>query len=347
MRSVALPLPLAGAARPDGGLAHFSELGFGCAALLGRASRAESLQALTTAFDSGITLFDTARSYGYGQGEALLGEFLAPSSRRQRIVLCTKFGILPSAPGGWRQRVKPAARLAVRLAPGLRRAAQKQAGKEFTAGQFSLSNLKTSLEASLRALRTDFVDILLLHAAPADVLDQTDLLEALDRLVEQGTVRVAGISADLPVIAEALQRRAAGSLDTLRTAQFALDPSRLGFVETTLAAAPTGTLLVANHPFGGPAGVATTRAAVERLRHTPTLDPVLRDKLSDAAPNLLPEVILGAILHGTGVHAVIPAMVRPDHLRANIRAVEHNRFTAPELATLRAALLAEAQSATP
>ncbi len=342
MHSVPLPSSAANSPQqPAQDLTACSELGFGCAALLGRASRTESLRALDVAFDSGITLFDTARSYGYGQGEALLGDFLASSSRRQQVVLCTKFGILPAAQTSWRQRLKPAARLAVRLFPGLRRAAQAQAGREFTPGQFSVPALRSSLEASLRALRTDHVDLLLLHAAPPEVLDQTDLLEALDRLVERGTVRLAGISADLPVVAEALRRRAAGSL-ALRVAQFALPPANLGFPATLRATSSTPTLLMANHPFGGPAGVAATRAAVDRLRHTPTLDPTLRDKLAADPNTLLPEVVLGAILRGTGIHAVIPAMVHPDHIRANLHAVEHNRFTDLELATLRQALLAEA-----
>ena len=69
-----------------------SVLGFGCAALMGRASRGESLKALGTALDAGITFFDTARSYGYGASEGLLGQFL--QGRRDKVILCTKFGIL-------------------------------------------------------------------------------------------------------------------------------------------------------------------------------------------------------------------------------------------------------------
>ncbi len=343
MRSVVLPLADGGSSPgEDGGVAELSELGFGCAALLGRAGRAESLRALGAAQDAGINLFDTARSYGYGEGESLLGEFLAVGGRRHRTVVATKFGILPAHPGGWRQRLKPAARTVVRLFPGLRRAAQRQAGTQFTPRQFSVEVLRASLAESLRALRTDYVDMLLLHAAPTEVLTQTDLLEAMERLVEQGTVRLAGISGELDVIATTFRRRAAGDLRMLRTAQFAMDPGRLGFAAETRAAASSGMLLVANHPFGGPAGVTATRAAVERLRHTPGLDGALREKLAGDVGELLPEIVLNAILRGTGVSAVVPAMVRIEHLRANVRAVERCRFSEAELAVLRGALQAEA-----
>ncbi len=54
----------------------------------------------------------------------------------------------------------------------------------------------------------------------------------------------------------------------------------------------------------------------------------------------MPEIVLNAILSGTGVHAVIPAMIKPEHLAANVRAVEHCRFTPEELALLRNALSA-------
>ena len=53
---------------------------------------------------------------------------------------------------------------------------------------------------------------------------------------------------------------------------------------------------------------------------------------------LMPEVALNMILRGTGVHAVIPAMMRPEHLAANVRAVEQCRFSEAELEMLRTAM---------
>src|SRR5262249_18716172 len=86
-----------------------SVLGLGCASMLGRAGRRESLAALNAAYDAGITFYDPARSYGYGECEGLLGEFFH-GARRDSVVLCTKFGILPGNPAGWKNRIKPLAR---------------------------------------------------------------------------------------------------------------------------------------------------------------------------------------------------------------------------------------------
>jgi aryl-alcohol dehydrogenase-like predicted oxidoreductase len=204
-----------------------SVLGFGCAAMGGRASRKDSLAALGAAYDAGITFYDTARSYGYGQSEGLVGEFFR--GRCESVVLCTKFGILPVQQGGWKQRLKPVARGALRLFPGLRKTMQRQVGDQFVSGQFTVETLQTSFETSLRELKTEYVDMLLLHAAPATVLKQDDLLEAMGRLVESGKVRMAGISGELPVISRYFGQRP----KVLTTAQFAVNLSTMGFVEET------------------------------------------------------------------------------------------------------------------
>jgi aryl-alcohol dehydrogenase-like predicted oxidoreductase len=306
-----------------------SRLGFGCAALLGRASAAESERAVATALDHGITLFDTARSYGYGQSESLLGRAFA--GRRHEIFLCTKFGILP-ARDGWKQKVIPLARAVVKTFPGLRKAAQRQAATQFSGGQFSVSALNSSFETSLRELRTDFVDMLLMHAAPASVLAQDDLLEALARLVESGKARMVGISADLPVIEDYFAQRP----PILRTAQFAVNATNIDFVSKTQQNADL--LLVANHPYGGPGGNASAQIAA--LRDDPALPTDLREKLAPDDAQLLPEVVLNCILSGTGVSAVIPAMIQPHHITSNIQALESCRFSPYELAQLRTSLAA-------
>ena len=321
MRYVDHPL-LAGA-----GSARMSVLGFGCSALLGRASAKESEHAVAAALDHGITFFDTARSYGYGQAEGLLGRRLA--GRRNQLFLCTKFGILPSATG-WKQKAKPLARAVIKAFPSLRAVAQRQVASEFNKGQFSLQTLHASLETSLRELRTDDVDMLLMHAAPMSVLAQDDLLEALARLVESGKVRMAGISGEHDVIAAAFAQRPPG----LTTAQFALNASNLGFVAETSRHGDL--LLVANHPYGGPGGNAA--AAIAALRDDEALPQALRDKLSQGDPQLMPEVVLNCILSETGVSAVIPAMMQVRHIAGNVRAIEQCRFTSAELRLLQTAL---------
>ena len=131
--------------------------------------------------------------------------------RRESVVLCTKFGILPAQQGGWKQKLKPVARAALRVFPGLRKTMQRQVGDQFVSGQFTVETLRTSFETSLRELKTEYVDMLLLHAAPATVLEQDDLLEAMGRLVESGKVRMAGISGELPVISRYFRAAAEGA----------------------------------------------------------------------------------------------------------------------------------------
>ena len=298
--------------------------------MLGRAGRRESLAALEAAWAAGITFYDTARSYGYGESERLLGEFFA--GKREQAVLCTKFGILP-AERNWKQRVKPLAQAAVKVFPRLRSMAQKQAADQFASGQFSVEVLRSSFETSLRALRTDYVDMLLLHAAPMSVLAQDDLLEAMQRLVDAGKVRLAGISGGQDVIAASFAQHPR----PLATAQFAMNATQMHFASETEKAACDGWFLVANHPFGGPAGVSECARKIAAMRDDAALPSALREKLTQDT-QLMPEVILNAILGGTGVQAVIPAMMKLEHLAANVRAVEHCRFTLEELALLRAAL---------
>lgn len=310
---------------------EISELGLGCAAVLGRVGRRDSLSALHAAWDSGITLYDTARSYGYGESESLLGEFFA-GKRRKDAVICTKFGILP-APQNWKRKIKPLAQTAVRLFPGIRRAVQRQAANQLKVGEFSVGLLERSLETSLRALRTDYVDMLLLHAAPMSAIENDDVLEALERLVKRGTVRMAGVSGEYDVIAASFARKPRG----LETAQFAMNAGAMSFASHTREAAKQGWFLVANQPFAGVAGAKECRRRIERMRGDADLPSGLRAKL-ETDEQVMPEAVLNMILRGTGVHAAIPAMMRPEHVAANVRAIDHCRFTDEELQCLRQAL---------
>ena len=222
---------------------NVSVLGMGCAAMMGRAGRRESLAALGAAYDAGITFFDTARSYGYGACEGLLGEFFA-WGRRDSIVLCTKFGILPGNPGGWKNKVKPLARAILNVVPQLRGIVRKHAADQFTPGQFSVETLRSSFETSLRELKTDHVDILLMHGPPASVLQQEDLLEELRRMVDTGKVRLAGVSAEGNVIRSVFAQHA----PVLKVAQFPLNPFAMDLASLTTAAAKS-LMPIANHPL--------------------------------------------------------------------------------------------------
>ena len=65
-----------------------SRLGFGCAPVMGKVGRRQALDAMACAFELGVTHFDIARSYGFGDAEAVLGEFV----RGRRIDIADRIG---------------------------------------------------------------------------------------------------------------------------------------------------------------------------------------------------------------------------------------------------------------
>jgi aryl-alcohol dehydrogenase-like predicted oxidoreductase len=314
----------------DSGL-RAPQVGFGCSAILGRSGRSESLRALAAAWDEGIRFFDTARSYGYGESEALLGEFLA--GRREQAVIATKFGILAARQSGWRRMAKTVARRIVATLPSTRSMLQKGAASQFSPNQFTLPVLQLSIEESLRKLRTDCVDILFLHGAPASVLEQDDLLEAMGRLVEAGKVKIAGLSAEPDVVELAIGRQT----KPLRAMQFpcnVFDMSAVGFAQQSVGKY----MLVANHPYGGVARVQRCREILRRLAGKQELEPVLCEKLGVLDDKVFADVVLNVILRDSGIHVVVPAMMRVEHIRANVQAVTNSRFDSREIAHIRQAL---------
>lgn len=305
-----------------------SVLGFGCSAVLGRVGRKASLAALAAAYDAGITFFDTARSYGYGESEALLGEFLR--GRRDAVVISTKFGISPARTNPLKEALKPAVRGLLHLVPSARKAMKNQIAAQFSTGNFSVTALQESLETSLRALRTDYVDLLFMHEAPGSILQQDDLLAALERLVAEGKVRRFGI-ASKPTIAE--MALSAG----MRTIQC---PCNLFDLDLALKLTADGgnVVAIANHPFGGGNRIAESKALLTSCAHDPNAPASIREKLSTVDNTVLADAVLNIITRDNGVQVVVPSMLRLDHLRANVVAMEHSRFSSEELRWLREAV---------
>lgn len=308
---------------------ELSVLGFGTAAVMGRIGRGDSLRALAAAYEAGITVFDTARSYGYGESEAVLGEFL--QGRRDRVVVSTKFGIVPRAQPGWKQAAKPLARAAMRMVPSLRGKIRGQVAAQFSPGQFSVGVLQASVETSLRKLRTDYLDVLFMHEASLAAVHDDTLLAAMDGFRRTGKVRMMGVSAE-PEIAAAASQNA-----LVKALQF---PCHVG---NDFAASMPGLrksqtrLRLANHAFGGAAGVAALRSKLAEHAVHQGLDASLRAKLSPTDDSLLADVALNCALHA-GSDVVLTTMMSPAHLQANVAAITGSRFAEAELAQLRSCL---------
>lgn len=145
----------------DSGLT-VSAVGLGCNNFGRRIDEEATTAVVRAAIDSGITLFDTADTYGYGASEELLGRALG--AERENVVVATKFGNDMQGANGpdWGVR-------------GSRR------------------YIRRAVEASLRRLGTDWIDLYQYHR-PDLVTPMEETLAALTELVQEGKVRYLGSS---------------------------------------------------------------------------------------------------------------------------------------------------------
>lgn len=145
------PLPIGGVGL---GSTMFAE-GFG------PIDRDGAIETINRAFDAGIRFFDTAWFYSAGKVESLLGEVLA--SRRSDVRLCTKGGVSYSEAGNLLSLVRDA----------------------------SYEALRAGIEQSLERLRTDYVDVYLLHQQDVHRAPEQQM-ENLARLQEEGLTKHVG-----------------------------------------------------------------------------------------------------------------------------------------------------------
>jgi aryl-alcohol dehydrogenase-like predicted oxidoreductase len=125
----------------------------------------ESIRTIHRALELGVTLLDTAETYGPFTNEELLGR--AIKGHRDEVVLATKFGRISHARGGARVL------------------------------DSSPTNIRTAVEGSLRRLGTDYIDLYYQHRVDPDTPIE-DTVGALAELVTQGKVRHIGLSAAGP-----------------------------------------------------------------------------------------------------------------------------------------------------
>jgi D-threo-aldose 1-dehydrogenase len=171
-----------------------STLGYGTSALLGPNTREYALSLLQTAFDNGITHFDTARAYGSGDAEGVVGEFLA--GKRDQVTLTTKLGLAPPAGMARQKLLRSAVRRVMRLSPRLREVLGRQGARMVQRHNFSPEEARASLETSLRELRTDHIDVLLLHGGlPEDCT--AELFAYLDEARREGKIGRIGVGTDI------------------------------------------------------------------------------------------------------------------------------------------------------
>ena len=142
-----------------------SEIGLGAWQLAnpdwGTSDSSEALRIVQASLEAGCNFFDTAPAYNHGRSEEFLGQVLKPV--RKNIIICSKFGPSPE----W-------------------------------VSDFSTKAIRPSLEGSLKRLQTDYVDILLMHNPPREMMDGriADQYEEMEKLKSEGKIRAYGISLD-------------------------------------------------------------------------------------------------------------------------------------------------------
>jgi aryl-alcohol dehydrogenase-like predicted oxidoreductase len=307
-----------------------SVLGFGCGSVMGRVGRRDSLRAMKASWDAGITLFDTARSYGFGEAEGLLGEFL--QGRREQATVVTKFGILPGRQRAWKRWAKPLIRGALRVAPELRELVRQGIMGEMSASHFDVRTLRASLETSLRELRTEYVDVLLAHEAPASAMQKEDLLAELAKVVEEGKARRVGVASTGMEVAKV----AMSGPPLLSVLQY----PALGINDWPEDFAPER-MRIANHPFGGAVRATRVVKLLAAMAKDSRVEPALREKLQGDAAERMAEYWFARAMRGSGTdgqaagpHAIVTSMLTPEHLRADVAAIASDRFSSNDVSVM-------------
>lgn len=204
-----------------------TEIGFGCASLGSRISPRDGLTALAKAYDAGIRWYDVAPSYGDGQAEALLGEFIAHC--RDAITICTKVGILPPEPPLWKRMSRPFIRAALSAAPSLRQTVKRYRPPAIKP-PLDASQIIIGLESSLKRLKTDYVDVLALHEATPEEVTREDILRAIERVLVSGKVRMISIASTVEAVLAGFQTSSLYSVAQLANNPFTPSRDRLSRV---------------------------------------------------------------------------------------------------------------------
>jgi D-threo-aldose 1-dehydrogenase len=174
-----------------------THLGFGTTSMMGLPSTKERLALLECAFESGIRHFDTAPLYGYGEAERVLGEFLR--GRRNQVTVATKYGIKPPVIMKTRW-MNLFARRVLRLLPFLREAVSRQAQSLSKRSVFTAAEARSSLDQSLLALGTDYVDLFLLHEPTFEDASSEEIHGFLAEEMQRGRIRAFGCGGSHAVI---------------------------------------------------------------------------------------------------------------------------------------------------
>ncbi|MGJ9412094.1 aldo/keto reductase [Aeromicrobium sp. CF4.19] len=277
-------------------------VGIGCNAFGSRVDADGTRAVVDAAIDAGVTFFDTADVYGLGESETLLGRALV--GRRDEVVIATKFGMDMQGRSG-----------------------------EDDGRRGSAAYVRAAVEASLRRLGTDHIDLYQLHT-PDPLTDLDETLGALALLVEEGLVRAIGCS-NLQAwqVVDAHWRATSAGLPAFVTAQneYSLY-NRTAEVELAPACADLGVgilpyfplaygLLTGKYRRGEPAPVGSRLEQQSgRLESADWGRIDALQAFADERDITLLQLAMGGLVAQRAVCSVIAGISRPEQVRSNAEA---------------------------
>jgi aryl-alcohol dehydrogenase-like predicted oxidoreductase len=303
----------------DSGLV-VSVVGVGCNNFGRKLDAEQSRAVVEAALDEGINLFDTADTYGgYGRSEQYLGAALAKTGRRDDVVIATKFGMDMAGHNGPDHGARGARRYVAR-----------------------------AVEASLRRLGTDHIDLYQMHEPdPGTPIEET--LAALDDLVRAGKVRYLGCSnfAGWQVADAAWTARSRGLSPFIsaqnhysllsREVEAELVPACRRFGLGVLPYFPLANGLLTGKYRRGQAAPAGSRLSTERfaarLAAAPWQTIEAIETYAGERRRTPVEVAIGGLAAQPAVASVIAGAASPEQVRTNAASVDW-RPTADDLAAL-------------
>jgi len=303
-----------------------SVVGFGCARIGGvfqGGSRKDIIGLLRRANERGITFFDTADMYTQGDSERLVGE--AFSRNRHEVVIATKVGYQLPRQKQFVSRIKPFVKPVVaRLGLGPR---QIRAGLRGTLSHqdFSPGYIVRAVEASLRRLNTDYIDLYQLHDPSVEVLERGEFVDVLESLKQQGKIRCWGVAGQNPE--EALTALRYASLDSVQVGLSVLEQAALD--AAIPRAAERGVAVVARQVFAS--GLLTRpldRLHLEEIDYEPAVAQRKRDQLAVYASIVedcgrgRAEMALQFSLARPDVSVVLLGISRPEQLDAALSTLD-------------------------
>jgi len=310
-----------------------SALGLGCARL-GSVTQVGgdqvALSLLGLAMDSGINFIDTADIYGQGRSETLIAK--AIKSRRGEVVIATKAGYCLSPLGGIARHIKPLLRSFLKAKPSLGKAVQKARSSQ-SKQDFSSKYISGRIEASLRRLRLDALDLFYLHSPTTEIIRRGEIFHALEAFKSQGKIRHYGVSCLTASDAELCIKQPGVAVVQLEANLFT--PEALSGLLPSARAGGVG--VVARQIF---AGAVLLRSALEL---TPELCGSRSEDFADVKARLeefhrlaasagvtLPQAALQYLVQTEAISNVLIGTTNPQHLAEHLATLKQPKLP-PEL----------------